>query len=121
MRFSLPCWVAFLVIGLAASAAHAESVVWNSILRSLTYTYPAEVVLASRTDGNYEITQTLLNPNVSVHYTVSVWESDVNGAKIRRLASNATIPQGTYVLYEFKPHDYTDITWNGTGGVSDTP
>jgi hypothetical protein len=106
--------------------AHAESVVWSSTnLPSLEYLYSSVddygKVYKGQESAWYDVLQTLMQAMVTVRYNVSVSEVDASGNKIGVLSSGSTVPQGTRVLYEFTPHKYTDISWNGTGSYTDTP
>ena len=104
--------VLFSAILLAPAVTFALSIVWNS-------NEPSLIDIGS--DGANRSTVYLYDPAVNVKYGVSVSEVTADGTKIRVLSSGETLPAGSRVLFEFEPHDYTDISWFGTGGSYDTP
>ena len=97
------------------------TVVYATTLSNLTYTYTAEDAGRPGAGKDIGLRQSLDAPGISIQYGVAVYELDSNGAKIQKLTDGAIVPAGTRVLYEFKPHEYTDVAWYGTGGLSDTP
>lgn len=102
--------LAFFVVD--ASSAYAESVVWSQVQPDL---------MAPGANGPDRVTQFLYAPMVSITYNVSVSEVDAAGVKIRTLTSGSRVPVGAKILFEFNPHEYTDIYWFGTGGAWDSP
>lgn len=100
-------------LAFAASDVHADSVVWTKVQPNLLTT--------GENGPRRSWTSYLYAPGVSITYAASVWEVDANDSKMRQLTNNEQIPKGTRVLFEFKPHVYTDISWYGTGNIHGTP
>jgi len=104
---------AVIVFGSWISIAHAESVTWNQVQPNLIST--------GELGPRRSWTTWLSGINVSIIYGASVWELDASGNKTRPLSGGESLPQGTKVLFEFKPHVYDDISWSGTGSAHGTP
>jgi hypothetical protein len=110
MRIAIGSCALFILLAVAASLAHAESVVWMQVQPDLW------------DKGDHDRSSMyLFDPGVSVTYNVSAWEVDEAGTKLRALPSGSSVLVGTRVLFEFIPHQYTDISWFGIGGAYDDP
>lgn len=59
----------------------------------------------------------LMSRNVSIEYNVRV----INETKGVTIACGSTVTKGDKLSFEFVPHHYTDISWNGVGYSNDTP
>ncbi|HEY4478545.1 MAG TPA: hypothetical protein VI775_01750, partial [Candidatus Paceibacterota bacterium] len=55
--------------------------------------------------------------NITVNYNAEIRNADTNAL----ISDNSSIPVGTNLLLQFKPHRYTDISWFGTGYSADSP
>jgi hypothetical protein len=97
---------------LIASFAHAESVVWSALQPNL---------ISPGAGGPDRSTQFLNGAMVSISYNAHAKEVDEDGNVVRTLSCGSSVPEGTRVLFEFQPHEYTDIYWFGTGSVWDSP
>jgi len=108
--------LAFLAASLVLvtpSTAYAETVTWS---------FNAPRLITTGAAGPRQSWTTYFrSASVSVLYGASVWEVDADGTKVRQLSTNDQVPEGTRVLFEFKPHEYTDISWTSTGNVHGTP
>lgn len=109
-----------LAIPLVSDAA---GILWNGSLADISYNYASECTM-QRTAGYAKcrnINQFLTQGYVSVNYGVDVFEVDAQGAKVRSLANGESVAPGTRALFEFKPHEYEDVSWTGSGSINNTP
>lgn len=105
------------------TTVHAESAIW-------TNTSTTKICMPSWGPGGSEKSKTYVNKyggpctatrlmsrNVSIEYNVRV----VNETKGTQIACGSTVTKGDRLSFEFVPHHYTDISWNGVGYSNDTP
>ena len=112
---------AFALLGLAlllgafsiASLAHAESVQWNQNLISDYESAVIAVVLHTK--------MILSNPGITLNYYGHAFLVDESGNKLRPLVSGDTLTAGDRVLFEFGPHQNSDISWYASGSAWGTP
>jgi hypothetical protein len=96
---------------LSSRPAQAKSVQWNQQVNgNLAYFWAWANFRSGWVLG-------LSNPNVTVQYLAEVINRDTNTS----LADNATVPVGARLRFLFNQHNYTHISWFGTGYSFDSP
>jgi hypothetical protein len=67
--------------------------------------------------GNGVISGWLINPNITVKYFSKITNVDTG----QEVLDGSNVSVGTHLNVSFVPHDYKDVSWNGTGYAVDTP
>jgi len=99
-------FIFILFAAVAPHTTHAESYVW-------TKTYDQN--LYSNFGNRYYLT--LKKPSVQIKYAYSVRNNETG----ELYACGDNVPVGTEITFEYKPHEYTDVFWFGTGSAFDSP
>ena len=112
MRTYIVALSAVIAFGSWISIAHAEDVLWSTTVQKHFW---------FRDEGgdhsSYPMFKVLSIPNISVAYHVRATNADTGAI----ITSEATVPQGTKVQFEFVPHVSADVYWFATGHSADSP
>ena len=98
----------------AATATHAESVVWNT---QKTVTLYTPLAVSYWYDYFGENLGSLSNPNITIQYHTRVTNADTGAI----IPCGSIVPEGTHLSFDFIPHEYTDVYWFATGWSYNSP